>query len=30
MIYQRIGAPAARRVQQTIQSHALTSTTSEP
>jgi len=29
-IYQRIGAPAARRVQQTIQNHGLTSTTPEP
>jgi hypothetical protein len=29
-IYQRIGAPAVRRVQQTIQNHRLTSTTPEP
>jgi len=29
-IYQRIGAPAARRVQKTIQYHKLTTTTPEP
>ena len=29
-IYQRIGAPAARRVQQTIQDHQLTSAISQP
>jgi len=29
-IYQRIGAPAARRVQQTLQNHRLTSTTPQP
>ena len=29
-IYHRIGAPAARRVQETRQSHRLTSTTAEP
>ena len=29
-IYQRIGAPAARRVQQTLQNHSLTSTTQSP
>jgi len=29
-IYRRIGAPAARRVQQTIQNHKLTSTTPQP
>ena len=29
-IYQRIGAPAAQRVQQTLQKHGLTSTTTEP
>jgi tetratricopeptide (TPR) repeat protein len=29
-IYQRIGAPAARRIQQTIQNHNLTSTTPPP
>jgi len=29
-IYQRIGAPAARRVQQTLQNHQLASTTPEP
>ena len=29
-IYQRIGAPAAQRVQQTMQNHKLTSTTPQP
>jgi hypothetical protein len=29
-IYQRIGAPATRRVQQTIHNHRLTSTTPHP
>ena len=29
-IYQRIGAPAARRVQETLHQHGLTSTTTEP
>jgi tetratricopeptide (TPR) repeat protein/transcriptional regulator with XRE-family HTH domain len=29
-IYQRIGAPAAQRVQQTLQNHGLTSTTPQP
>ena len=29
-IYQRVGAPSAQRVQQTIQNHKLTSTTQQP
>src|SRR5262249_22163136 len=29
-IYQRMGAPAAQRVQETLQNHQLTSTTSQP